>query len=451
MILFERLSYPLLKYINNRPNLKKIVANTGWLTFEHFFRLSLGMLVSIMLARYLGPVKFGILGYASSLIAFFGTFVYLGLSGLVIRDLIRDPKNKDVILGTTFALKLVGGFLGYFILTVVILFTHTEFIEKKIILIIGLTLFFRPFEVIDFWFHAQTKAKFTVLAKGVAFIAVSLGKLLFVFFCVSLVAFSLIISLEASISAFLLLLCYKINNQSVFRWKTSFTKAKELLSHSWLLILSGILATVYLKIDQLMLRWMIGPSEVGVYTVAVTFSEVWYFIPSAIALSIYPTLISQKEKDESQYQQSLQNTMNILFFIAFIVALIFTLIGPKLILFLYGKAYQKAGYILMIHIWAGVFIYMRSLFSKWIIIENMLFFSFLTQGLGAVANVGLNLVLIKPLAGYGAAIATLISYATTSYLCLFFDKKTRKVAIIMSRSIIFPFKFLYEQSCSYIL
>jgi O-antigen/teichoic acid export membrane protein len=450
MIFFERLADPLLQYINKRPNLKKIVANTGWLTFEQLFRLSVGMLVSIVVARYLGPVRFGVLGYASSLIAFLGTFVYLGLSGLVIRDLIRYPKDKDVILGTTFVLKLAGGFLGYCILAAVILFGHANFIEKEIILIIGLTLFFRPFDVIDFWFHAQIKAKFTVLTKGAAFIVASLGKLLLVFSCASLVSFALIISLEAALSAFLLLFCYELKGQSFFQWKTSFSRARGLLSQSWLLILSGILATVYLKIDQVMLRWMIGPGEVGVYTVAVSFSEVWYFIPSAIAMSIYPTLISQKEKDEIQYQQSIQKTMDILFSIAFIVALIFTLIGPKLILFLYGEPYQKAGYILMIHIWAGTFIFMRSLFSKWIFIENMLIFSLFTQGLGALANVGLNLVLIKPLAGYGAAFATLISYATASYFCLFFDKKTRNIAIIMSRSIIFPFKFLYEKSYSYI-
>ena len=450
MLFFERLADPLLQYINNRPNLKKIVANTGWLTFEQLFRLSVGMLVSIVVARYLGPVRFGVLGYASSLIAFLGTFVYLGLSGLVIRDLIRHPKDKDVILGTTFVLKLTGGFLGYCILAAVILFVHTDFIEKEIIMIIGLTLFFRPFDVIDFWFHAQTKAKFTVLTKGAAFIAASLGKLLMVFCCASLAAFALIISLEAALSVSLLLFCYELKGQSVFQWKTSFSRARELLSQSWLLILSGMLATVYLKIDQVMLRWMIGPGEVGLYTVAVSFSEVWYFIPSAIAISIYPTLISQKETDESQYQQSIQKTMDILFSIAFIVALIFTLIGPKLILFLYGEPYQKAGYILMIHIWAGTFIFMRSLFSKWIFIENMLIFSLLTQGLGAVVNVGLNLVLIKPLAGYGAAVATLISYATASYFCLFFDKKTRNIAIIMSRSIIFPLKFLYKKSYTYI-
>ena len=260
----------------------------------------------------------------------------------------------------------------------------------------------------------------------------------------------MIISLETVLTAFLLLFCYELKGQSVLQWKTSFSKAKKLLSQSWLLILSGMLATVYLKIDQIMLRWMIGPSEVGVYTVAVSFSEVWYFIPSAIVISTYPTLVSQKEKDESQYQQIFQKTMDILFTVSFIVALIFTLIGPKLILLLYGAPYQKAGYILMIHIWAGTFIFMRSLFSKWIFIENMLIFSLITQGIGAVVNVCLNLVLIKNLGGYGAAVATLLSYATASYFCLFFVKKTRKVAIIMSRSIIFPLKYLYEKSVYYI-
>ena len=65
---------------------------------------------------------------------------------------------------------------------------------------------------------------------------------------------------------------------------------------------------------------------------------------------------------------------------------------------------------------------MRAAFSKWILIEDTLFFSLITQGLGALANVGLNLLLIPRQGGIGAAVATLLSYATASYFSLFFYK-----------------------------
>ena len=98
-----------------RKGLQKIFANTGWVLSERIVQLGIGLLVNILVARYLGPEKYGILSYALSLIAFLGTFVYLGLSGLVVRDIVRFPDAKDVILGTTFSLKFAGSIFAFLV------------------------------------------------------------------------------------------------------------------------------------------------------------------------------------------------------------------------------------------------------------------------------------------------------------------------------------------------
>ena len=58
---------------------------------------------------------------------------------------------------------------------------------------------------------------------------------------------------------------------------------------------------------------------------------------------------------------------------------------------------------------------MRAALSRWILIENALNFSLLTQGLGALSNVVLNYILIPVYGGQGAAWATLVSYAIASF------------------------------------
>ena len=194
-----------------------------------------------------------------------------------------------------------------------------------------------------------------------------------------------------------------------------------------------------------MLRWMVGASEVGIYSIAVNLSEVWYFLPTSIALSVYPTLIEKKNKDPKTYQEHLQKIFNVLFLIAITVAILVTLVSKPAIQLLYGEAYSKAGSILMIHIWAGVFIFLRALFSRIIFIENLLEFSLITHFSGALVNVVLNLILIKPMAGYGAAIATLVSYAAASYFSLFFSQKTRPFALMMTRSLLLPLSTIKNQ------
>nr|WP_279538452.1 polysaccharide biosynthesis C-terminal domain-containing protein [Pseudomaricurvus alcaniphilus] len=91
--------------------------------------------------------------------------------------------------------------------------------------------------------------------------------------------------------------------------------------------------------------------------------------------------------------------------------------------------------VLAVHIWAGVFVFMRALLSKWLIAEKLLFYSFVTQGVGALANVLLNLVLIPDYGVVGSAFATLLSYAGASYFSLFLSRKTMPMARIMTCSL----------------
>ena len=70
-----------------------------------------------------------------------------------------------------------------------------------------------------------------------------------------------------------------------------------------------------------------------------------------------------------------------------------TLAAPWLIDVLYGQEYTGSVPILQIHVWAGVFIFPRAAFSKWLIAERLLVFSLVTQGAGAVVNIGANMFL----------------------------------------------------------
>jgi O-antigen/teichoic acid export membrane protein len=209
-----------------------------------------------------------------------------------------------------------------------------------------------------------------------------------------------------------------------------------------MLILSGFLAMVNLKVDQIMLRWLSGAAEVGIYSVAVTFSEVWYFIPTTIALSVYPRLMELKIAEQASYDKRLQQVFDCLFAISFLVAITISFVADPLIPLLYTDAYAGATSILIIHIWAGVFMFMRALFSKWVLIEDALFFSVLSHGTGSIVNVLLNLILIPNFGGKGAALATLLSYSISSYFFLFLSSKTRPLAAKMTLSFMLPLRLI---------
>lgn len=422
--------------------LRKTAANTGWLMFEHICRLGIGLVVSVLIARHLGPHDFGILSYALSVTAFLGTFVYLGLGGIVVRDIIKNPDETGLLMGSSFALKMAGACLSYAVLLILAFWGHSSNVETWVLLIIGASLLFRPLETIDFWFQSRTESKYSVLGKGTAFFLASVGNLVLLLAGASLVAFAWVSLAQFVLAAILLVVVYRYKGQTVRSWIIQLSKMLGLLTQSWVLILSGFLALVYLKVDQIMLRWMVGAVEVGVYSVAVRFSEVWYFIPWAMAVSVFPKLTEIRQKNKKKYDKKLQQGFDILFAVSFSIAIVMTFMGTPVIGKLYGLEYERAGGILAIHVWAGVFIFMRALFSKWVIMENLLVYSLFSHGIGAIVNVILNLLLIKHYGGYGAAIATLISYATASYLVLFLAPRTWPIARMMSKSILLPVRLL---------
>ncbi|SUE94957.1 MATE efflux family protein [Mycolicibacterium tokaiense] len=107
--------------------------------------------------------------------------------------------------------------------------------------------------------------------------------------------------------------------------------------------------------------------------------------------SLFASILRARLDDPEAYQKQLQKVYTLLAWLGISVAVVATVIGPPLIRLLYGQEYSASGTLLVVHIWAGVFMSMRALFSKWLIAEELLKFSLYTQAAGAVTNVLLNL------------------------------------------------------------
>jgi O-antigen/teichoic acid export membrane protein len=433
----------IFEEIKKRKGIQKIFGNMSWLISGNIIQLGIGLMISILVARYLGPEKYGILSYALSVIGFLGTFTYLGLSGLVVRDIVCFPDEKDMLLGTTFFLKFLGGVFAFLVVIGLALITH-DFggIEFWVLLIMGLSLFAGPFEVIDLWFQSKVQSKYTVIASSTAIMAGAAIKVLIVLIGGSVVAIVAASSLQSILTSIFLVYIYHYNGFSILKWKVQISTARQLLSRSWILILAGFFALVNFKVDQIMLRWMSGAAEVGIYSVAVMFSEIWYFMASAIALSVFPRLIELRESDPSIYEKKLQQIFDVLFALSFSVALAMNFVATPFIRFLYGEAYVRAAAILSIHVWAGIFMFMQQITNKFVLMENILIFHLANQGTAAIFNIFLNVFLIPKYGGLGAAVSTLISYAASSYLFLFLYKKTRTLAVKISKSYIFPLRLI---------
>jgi polysaccharide transporter, PST family len=420
------------------PELRKIIGNTGWLFFDRTLRLVVGLFVGVWVARYLGPEQFGIFNYAVALIALLSAVAPLGLDYIVVRDLVQDGPRKEEILGTSFALKLAGGIVALSLATgAAWLLNPTDRLTQSLVVIMAAGLIFRALDTIDLWFQSQVQSKYAVYARNTAFLLVAIIRLGLIWIGAPLIAFAWASLAEVVLIASGLVVMYRVNGQRLGAWRINLKKGKALLAQSWPLVLSGMAIMVYMRIDQIMLREMVGVEAVGIYSAATRISEVWYFIPVAVVSSSFPSIVRVKEVDENRYYQRLQKLFTLMAAVALAIAVPMTFLSGTVVRLLFGEHFAAAGPILSIHIWAAIFVFFGVVQSAWFVNEGLTKLAFQRTFFGAFINVVLNFALIPLYAGVGAAVATVVAQAFAAVFFNVFRGETRHMFYLQMKSLTF--------------
>jgi len=423
--------------LDGRPALQNIISNTGWLAADQILRMGVGLLVGIWMARYLGPERFGLLSYAIAFVTLSSSLATLGLDGIVVRDIVREPYRKEEILGSAFVLKVVGGFATFLItLLVIFVLRPQDRLTQWLVGILAIGTIFQAFDTIDFWFQAKVQSKNTVYAKNCAYLLISVVKIGLILMHAPLIAFAWAGLAETIIGSVGLVVAYQMNGEFLKSWYANITLAKRLLRDSWPLIFSGAFVLINMLIDKIMLGHLANSTEVGLYSAAARLSEIWYCIPMMVGASVTPVLINKKEQSETSYYAMLQNTYNIMTIAALSLALPTTFLSHKLVAILYGPGYAAAAHMLSIHIWTSLFVFHVSIRTRSLIVEGKQQFIAVIAFFTMIFNVILNIYLIPAYGGVGSSYASLFSWMLCVFLIPFLSKRT-------SESVNMFFKSLY--------
>lgn len=424
----------------NNQGVIKYFKNTSWLLGEKVLRLTVGIFVGIWVARYLGPERFGLFSYAQSFVGLFSAIATLGLDGIVIRELVKDENQRDQLLGTAFILKLIGAVLVLFLLAISMLFQSNDIQTIVMIFLIASATVLQSFNVIDFYFQSKVLSKFVVYSNLFSILLSSVIKVVLISYEAPLIAFAYVVLFDSIILASGLVFFYFKSKFSISTWNFSLNLAKSLLKDSWPLILSGLVISIYMKIDQVMVKEMLGADAVGQYAAATRLSEAWYFIPMVISSSLFPAILNARKISKELYYSRFQKLYDLMAWIAIAIAIPMTFLSERLVLLLYGTQYNDAGGVLMLHIWSAVFVFLGVASSKWFVAENLQKYSLYRTFAGAIVNIILNYILIPQYGICGAAIATLAAQIIASYLYNITCKKLRVTFVLQSKALLLPFR-----------
>lgn len=425
--------------LEGKSYLQNVISNTGWQFADNILRMGIGMLVGIWVARYLGPEKFGLLSYALAFVAMFSAFANLGLDDIIVREIVRELHSRLEILGTAFVLKLVGGavaFLGA--VTTILAIRPAENLTHWLVGIIAFGSIFQAFSIIEFWFHSQVRAKYVVWAKSGAFLSCSLIKIILILSEASLVAFAWVALLEIVMVAAGLIYTYRAQGNLLREWLGTLAKAKRLLKDSWPLMLSSMVIMIFWRIDQVMLGDMVGNEELGIYSVAVRLSEVWYFIPTAVYWSVFPSIVEAKALDDELFYGRLQRLYNLMALCSYTIAIPTAIIAQWLVPTLFGEAYARGGQMLAVLIWSNLFASLEMAKTAFMNAMNWTRLYLLTVSLGCALKIILNYLLISRYNGMGAVVASLMAFWFACHGTCFLFKPLYRTGTMLSRAFVFP-------------
>lgn len=412
----------------------KSVKNAGWLILGRVFQMIISLFVSLLTARYLGPSNYGLIGYANSYAVFFTAFCTLGINSLLVKEFVDHPGEEGKILGTTMGLRGVSSILSA--LTITLIVSILDAGETTTILVVALTgigLVFQSFEIFNFWFQSRLQSKITAMATLVGYAVSAAYKVYLIIAGKNVLYFAVVASLDHLCMGVILI--WKYHKYSKSKFQFSWEYGKKLLARSYHFILSGLMIAVYGQTDRIMLKQMIGETEVGYYTTAVAICGVWCFVLSAIIDSVQPTIMKAHTTDYELFERRNRQLYALVFYIATVVSAGIAILAKPIVYLLYGAEYLPAVFPLRIIVWYTAFSYLGVARDGWIVCEAKQKYLIWIYASAAAANVLLNYFLIPEWGASGAAVASLIAQIITTIITPFFIKGIRRNAVLMLQAI----------------
>lgn len=414
----------------------KTIKNAGYLIVGKVVQMLFGLIVGLLTARYLGPSNYGLINYANAYIGFFTALCTLGINNVLVKEFVDHPGEEGKVIGTTLGLRAVSSILcSIAIIAISSILDANEPITILIVTLSSIGMVFHIVETFNYWFQSRLESKVTAASTLVAYLVSAAYKVYLLVTGKPVTYFALTASLDYLCLGVLLYSQYRKHkgSQLCFSWqygKTLFAKSRHF-------ILSGMMISIYGQTDKLMLKQMIGETEIGYYATAVSLCGMWCFILSAIIDSIYPSIIeASKAGDEQLFRKRNIQLYAIVFYISVAVSLGFTLLAKPVIYIMYGASYLPATVPLRIITWYTAFSYLGVARNAWVVAKDRQRYLFAIYAASAIANVVLNYLLIPTLGASGAAIASLVAQVFTTLVVPFFIKDMKENSMMILEAII---------------
>lgn len=311
--------------------MKQILRQTSWLLSAQILTKTIGFFYTIFLAKSLGVEEFGLLIVSLAYFSIISSIADFGFNRYLIREVAKEKGNISEILSNIVLLRLTltSVVFGIFAFTLY-LFDSDKF---RVLLILMAVLAILPQSValtFDGIFVALKKLQFS----AIALIISSLFNAILGFYLISqrVGAMGAVDSLIISQLIYVLvLLMFLFNNKILPISFVTLPIIKKALIGSLPYGLLAVLGLLYFRIDAILLSYLKGNFETGIYGASYKFLEAIIFIPSSFAAALFPSLTKLHDENLLQMKKLYFKSVKLMSILGISLLACYLLILPQVI------------------------------------------------------------------------------------------------------------------------
>ncbi|OQQ01856.1 hypothetical protein BK412_15960 [Vibrio campbellii] len=404
------------------------IKNIASMLWEKIFKLLLSLVWVAYFSRTVGPDVFGYYSYLFAIITLISMVPLFGMENVVIKGLVE--RNYD-IFSSAVLIRVSLSFLSAIIVYGSLVLSDIESGYDTILISLFIFLALNSELIKNYYQSVELTKKYVAIDNFAVFISLVL-KIILV--NKGYDNYLIIISLDFIITFLFISLSFCLDKGKVrFNKNIDIECVFLVLKQSFPFFASALMIVIYSKIDQLMIKEMLGYQELGYYSAALRISSSWWVIPTTLVLALYPVLI--KKYYENENEDIVIHYFSICVFVTIFISIIVFFCSGYIVYAIFGTEYSDAKDIVKAHCFIGALAVLGVARSKWLVIKNLHKWIPLFIFCGMVVNIIGNYFLIEKIGPIGAVISTFLAQISVLIVIPYMISDTRNVVIMIVKSL----------------
>jgi len=372
---------------------------------------ALSFCFSVFVVRRLGGESYGQYTTVFAYVNIFAIFSDLGLAAYALREIAKDKEKTFSIFSNIVALRLVLSFFA------VAMTTGSAMLSgRSPDLVLGIflgscSLFLYAVQgPLDMLLMAKERLDYSAVfsvANQLVFVVLGTIVLLKGYGVIGLVVASLCGVLAMASLSFVVIR----RHLGGLQWQVDPKMWPRLVKAALPFGIIGFTLGLSYKLDTVLLQYFQGDAVTGWYNAAYNLIFMLMTISHAVNISLYPSMVRQHATDPDKMASIYARALKYMFVLSLPVAAGTTILGDKIVLFLYAQEYTRAILPLRILVWALPLMFLSELLGNIVVVHNHESKVARSIGVSTAVNLLLNLIFIPRFGLKAAAIITVLTEA----------------------------------------